>query len=105
LICGDFIFGAANSKTLSSAKFCASFPLVVDEAAGGSGSPRALGGPAVQRSMVLSALEGGTAAGMTCRRIGGPLLFERLWYESGCRAVLESLLAGRRFEFAVERIG
>jgi hypothetical protein len=55
--------------------------------------------------MVLSALEGGTAAGMTCRRIGGPLLFERLWYESGCRAVLESLLAGRRFELAVERIG
>jgi Transposase DDE domain len=56
-----------------------------------------------QRSMVLSAIEGGAAAGLTCRRIGGPLLFERLWQESGCRAVLEGLLAGRRFEFAVER--
>jgi hypothetical protein len=56
-----------------------------------------------QRSMVLSAMEGGAAAGLTCRRIGGPLLFERLWQQSGCRAVLEGLLAGRRFEFAVER--
>src|ERR1700730_9386677 len=56
-----------------------------------------------QRSMVLSAIEGGAAAGLTCRRIGAPLLFERLWQGSGCRGVLESLLAGRRFEFPVER--
>jgi transposase len=56
-----------------------------------------------QRSMVLSAIEGGAAAGLTCRRIGGPLLFERLWQESGCRGVLESLLTARRFEFPVER--
>jgi hypothetical protein len=56
-----------------------------------------------QRSMVLSAIEGGTAADVICRRIGAPLLFERLWQKSGCRAVLERLLAGRRFEFAVER--
>ena len=40
---------------------------------------------------------------VTCRRIGAPLLFERLWHESGCRAILEDLLAERRFEFAVER--
>src|SRR5215469_15548112 len=56
-----------------------------------------------QRSMVLSAIEDGTAPDVTCRRIGAPLLFERLWQESGCRAVLEGLLAERRFEFAVER--
>src|ERR1700731_2695900 len=37
-----------------------------------------------QRSMVLS-------------------LFERLWHEVGCRAVLEELAAGRQFEFAAER--
>ena len=37
------------------------------------------------------------------RRIGPALLFERLWQESGCRTVVEDLLAGRRFEFAVER--
>ena len=56
-----------------------------------------------QRSMVLSAMEGGAAPDVTCRRIGAPLLFERLWQQSGCRAVLEGLLVGRRFEFAVER--
>src|SRR5215475_9321242 len=56
-----------------------------------------------QRSMVLSLIEGGSAPGVVCRRIGAPLLFERLWEESGCRAVLEGLLAERRFEFAVER--
>lgn len=38
-----------------------------------------------------------------CRRIGGPLVFGRLWDETGCRAVLEDLLAERGFEFPVER--
>jgi len=56
-----------------------------------------------QRSMVLSLVEGSGAPDVLCRRIGAPLLFERLWQESGCRAVLEGLLVGRRFEFAVER--
>ena len=56
-----------------------------------------------QRSMILSLIEDGSAPNVACRRIGAPLLFERLWQESGCRAVVEGLLAGRRFEFAVER--
>jgi len=56
-----------------------------------------------QRSMILSLIEDGRVPDMRCRRIGAPLLFERLWQESGCRAVVEGLLAGRRFEFAVER--
>src|SRR3954465_13899861 len=30
------------------------------------------------------------------KRIGAPLLFERLWEETGCRAVIEDLLAERR---------
>src|SRR6266403_1839978 len=34
---------------------------------------------------------------------GPALLFERLWHEVGCRAVLEELAAGRQFEFAAER--
>lgn len=42
-------------------------------------------------------------ARLSCRRIGGPLVFERLWAETGIAAVLGSLLAERRFEFAVER--
>jgi hypothetical protein len=56
-----------------------------------------------QRSMILSLMADGAAPDLACRRIGAPLLFERLWQESGCRGVLEALLAGRRFEFAVER--
>jgi hypothetical protein len=56
-----------------------------------------------QRSMILSLIEDGAAPDVACRRIGAPLLFERLWQESGCHAVVEGLLAGRRFEFAVER--
>jgi len=56
-----------------------------------------------QRSMILSLIAEGGAPDVACRRIGAPLLFERLWQESGCRTVVEGLLAGRRFEFAVER--
>jgi hypothetical protein len=56
-----------------------------------------------RRSMILSLIEDGGAPDVTCRRIGAPLLFEGLWQESGCRAVVEGLLAARRFEFAVER--
>ena len=58
-----------------------------------------------QRSMILSLIEDGSAPDVACWRIGAPLLFERLWQESGCRAVVERLVAGRRFEFAVERAG
>jgi hypothetical protein len=56
-----------------------------------------------QRSMILSLIEDGSAPEVRCRRVGAPLLFERLWRDSGCRAVVDELLAGRRFEFAVER--
>lgn len=56
-----------------------------------------------QRSLVLSLIEGAAAPGLAARRIGPALLFERLWTETGCRAVLEDLLAERRFEFPVER--
>ena len=56
-----------------------------------------------QRTMILSLIEDGGVPKLRCRRIGAPLLFERLWQDSGCRAVVEELLVGRRFEFAVER--
>jgi len=56
-----------------------------------------------QRSMVLSLVEGEAPPHAACRRIGPALLFERLWQESGCRAVLEALAAQRQFEFAAER--
>jgi len=56
-----------------------------------------------QRSMVLSLVEGEVPPNARCQRIGPALLFERLWHEVGCRAVLEELAAGRQFEFAAER--
>ena len=36
-------------------------------------------------------------------KIGPPLVFDRLWQELGLPAILEDLLTGRRYEFAVER--
>src|ERR1700694_2079957 len=56
-----------------------------------------------QRSMVLSLVEGEAPPNARCQRSGPALLFERLWHEVGCRAVLEELAAGRQFEFAAER--
>src|SRR3954462_11875748 len=56
-----------------------------------------------ERAVVLSQLETGNPERLACKRIGAPLLFGRLWEETGCRAVIEDLLCGRGFEFAVER--
>ena len=37
-------------------------------------------------------------------RIGGPLVFGRLWEETGCRAVVEALVGrARAFAFPIER--
>jgi|SRR5579863_420056 len=55
-----------------------------------------------ERAMVLSAIEANPAE-VDARRIGGPLLFGRLWARLGIGEVLEELLAGRQFGFAVER--
>jgi hypothetical protein len=40
---------------------------------------------------------------LDAKRIGGPLLFGRLWQELGIGEVLDGLLAPREFSFAVER--
>jgi transposase len=53
-----------------------------------------------EHSLILSEMAAGSIA---CRRIGGPLLFGRLWQQTGCQAAVEELLAGRGFAFAVER--
>lgn len=53
--------------------------------------------------MVLSAHRAGQLPAVWNRRIGPPLVFERLWKETGCRAVIESLSRGRRFGFRLER--
>ncbi len=56
-----------------------------------------------RKALVLSAAAKGTAPVLDCRRIGPGLIFERLWRESGCRAVIEELGRERRFGFALER--
>ena len=56
-----------------------------------------------ERAVVLAQVENGNPTGLTCRRIGPPLLFGRLWHDTGIQAVLDQLLGGRAFEFAVER--
>jgi hypothetical protein len=53
--------------------------------------------------LVLSAHQDGRLPVVRTLRLGAVLVFERLWRETGCQAVLQQLLAERRFEFAVER--
>jgi hypothetical protein len=55
-----------------------------------------------ESAMLLSAVEKGEATTIEAKRIGPPLLFERLWRDSFCRAVIEDLLVERKFEFPVE---
>jgi hypothetical protein len=56
-----------------------------------------------ESAMLLSAFETGETTTIDARRIGPPLLFERLWRDSFCRSVIEDLLADRKFAFPVER--
>src|SRR6516164_3032053 len=56
-----------------------------------------------EKVLLLTAHQDGQAPVVTTRRIGPPLIFERLWQQTGCRDVLRELLAERRFEFPVER--
>lgn len=56
-----------------------------------------------QSLLLLSAQAQGRVPVLTTRSLGPGLLFERLWRQTGCQAVLEQLLAGRHFTFPVER--
>ena len=40
---------------------------------------------------------------ISVRHIGPALVFQRLWQLTGCQHVIQQLLKGRRFEFAIER--
>jgi hypothetical protein len=57
-----------------------------------------------RRSIVLSSFYRGELPELHRRSIGPDLVFGRLWAETGCRDVLKSLLADRRFAFDVERV-
>src|SRR5437868_3087529 len=56
-----------------------------------------------QKLLILSEHKQGKLPVIGTRRWGAPLVFEKLWQESGCQAVIAALLRGRRFEFPVER--
>jgi len=53
-----------------------------------------------ERCLILSDIDAGK---ISARRIGGPLLFGRLWERMGIAEVLRDLLGGRGFGFDVER--
>jgi hypothetical protein len=53
--------------------------------------------------MVLEGHTRGDLPAVRTRHIGPALIFERLWEETGLKSVIEALLAGRKFEFPVER--
>ena len=73
-------------------------------ASGGLASLLASGARHCEQVLLLSTLQVDLEGPrVLAKRIGAPLLFGRLWDETGCRAVIGGLLAERRFEFAVER--
>ena len=55
------------------------------------------------KAMVLAAVEDDATAKIASRRIGPALVFERLWEETGCRAVIADLAGVRGHKFALER--
>src|SRR3712207_976388 len=73
-------------------------------ASGALASLLASGARLCDQVMLLSAHErDAEGPRLSTRRIGGPLLFERLWEETGCGAAIKELLAGRGLDFEVER--
>jgi len=51
----------------------------------------------------LLILSGKSEVNASAKKIGPPLIFERLWKELGIKRVIKNLLIGRKFEFDVER--
>ena len=57
----------------------------------------------VRQAMVLDAARSGDVAAIAVHRIGPALLFERLWQETGCQAVIAAVAGKRGHRFALER--
>jgi hypothetical protein len=56
-----------------------------------------------ETALLISGGEAATLESSASMRIGAPLLFGRLWQQSGCRQVLEQLAQRRGFGFSLER--
>jgi len=54
-----------------------------------------------ERTLLI--LSGKSEVNASAKKIGPPLIFERLWKELGIRRVIKNLLVDRKFEFDVER--
>jgi hypothetical protein len=73
-------------------------------ASGGLATLLASGARFCEQVLLLAALDNPEhEPRLQTRRIGAPLVFGRLWQETGCRAVIEERLAGRAFTFPLER--
>jgi hypothetical protein len=73
-------------------------------ASGGLAALLASGARFCEQVLLLAALDNPEhEPRLQTRRIGAPLVFGRLWQETGCRAVIEEALNGRAFGFPVER--
>jgi transposase len=55
------------------------------------------------KAILIDAVANGDLTASAARRIGPTLVFERLWEETGCRAVLDTLAGARNHDFALER--
>ena len=55
------------------------------------------------KAILVEAVASGDVAASAARRIGPALAFERLWEETGCRAVVENLAGARNHDFPLER--
>jgi Transposase DDE domain len=56
-----------------------------------------------ETALLISSLQAGTLESSTTARIGAPMIFGRLWEQTGCAAVIKHLAAGRGFGFSLER--
>jgi len=54
-------------------------------------------------ALLISSLQAGTLETGASLRIGAPMIFGRLWEQTGCCRVIEQLAAGRGFGFPLER--
>jgi transposase len=55
------------------------------------------------KAILLDAVAADEATTSTARRIGPALAFDRLWEETGCRAVIEGSVLSRKYDFPLER--
>ncbi len=56
-----------------------------------------------ETALLISNIQDGTLETSETARIGAPLIFGRLWQQTGCAAVIERFAAGRGFGFSLER--